>query len=83
MPFSDVYRGQVELLIRTLPYVAEENCFALKGGTAINLFFRDLPRSVWSLRIPERPIQISRNWSQDIFHRRPAGGRQVHADRHA
>jgi hypothetical protein len=24
--------------------VAEERCFALKGGTAINLFVRDLPR---------------------------------------
>lgn len=28
----------------TLPLVAEEKCFALKGGTAINLFIRDLPR---------------------------------------
>jgi hypothetical protein len=27
-----------------LPLVAEEKCFALKGGTAINLFVRDLPR---------------------------------------
>jgi len=30
MPFNDVYRRQVELLVRTLPYVAEEECFALK-----------------------------------------------------
>lgn len=44
MPFNDVYRRQVDLLVRTLPYVAEEACFALKGGTAINLFVRDLPR---------------------------------------
>jgi len=44
MPFNDVYRQQVELLIRMLPYVAEEECFALKGGTAINLFYRDMPR---------------------------------------
>lgn len=35
---------QVRLLIRVLPYVAEERCFALKGGTAINLFVRDMPR---------------------------------------
>jgi hypothetical protein len=26
MPFSDTYRRQVELLIRTLPAVAEEQC---------------------------------------------------------
>lgn len=44
MPFSDVYRRQVQLLVRTLPLVAEEDCFALKGGTAINLFHRNLPR---------------------------------------
>lgn len=27
-----------------LPFAAKEECFALKGGTAINLFLRDLPR---------------------------------------
>jgi predicted nucleotidyltransferase component of viral defense system len=44
MPFSEIYRKQVALLIRVLPLVTEESCFALKGGTAINLFVRDLPR---------------------------------------
>ena len=41
---ADVYRSQVELLLRVLPYVAKEKVFALKGGTAINLFVRELPR---------------------------------------
>lgn len=35
---------QVQLLVRCLPVVFQERCFALKGGTAINLFKRDLPR---------------------------------------
>lgn len=39
-----IYYKQVQLLIRVLPLVATEQCFALKGGTAINLFIRDLPR---------------------------------------
>jgi hypothetical protein len=30
--------------MRLLPIVATEDCFALKGGTAINLFIRNLPR---------------------------------------
>lgn len=30
--------------MQVLPYVAAERCFALKGGTAINLFVRDMPR---------------------------------------
>lgn len=38
------YYKQVSLLIRMLPVVATETVFALKGGTAINLFVRDFPR---------------------------------------
>ena len=35
---------QVELLLKVLPLVAKEEVFALKGGTAINLFVRNMPR---------------------------------------
>ena len=38
------YYRQVQLLMRVLSLLAEETCFALKGGTAINLFIRDFPR---------------------------------------
>jgi len=38
------YLNQVALLVETLPHIAKEPCFALKGGTAINLFYRDMPR---------------------------------------
>jgi len=44
MAIADSYRKQVALLIRTVPLVAAEKEFALKGGTAINLFVRDMPR---------------------------------------
>ena len=44
MAMNEQYRRQVALLVRTLPVVAQERCFALKGGTAINLFVRDMPR---------------------------------------
>jgi hypothetical protein len=44
MAFHETYRKQVALLVRTLPLIGEEACFALKGGTAINLFVRDMPR---------------------------------------
>lgn len=40
----NTYRNQVSLLVQLLPYIAVQKCFALKGGTAINLFVRDLPR---------------------------------------
>lgn len=38
------YPAQVRLLVRVLPVIARASCFALKGGTAINLFVRDMPR---------------------------------------
>jgi predicted nucleotidyltransferase component of viral defense system len=38
------YKTQVDLLLQVLPHVAKEEVFALKGGTAINLFIRDMPR---------------------------------------
>ncbi|MDZ7648464.1 MAG: nucleotidyl transferase AbiEii/AbiGii toxin family protein [Cytophagales bacterium] len=38
------YRAQVDLLLSILPHVAKEVTLALKGGTAINLFIRDMPR---------------------------------------
>lgn len=44
MDASNQYVRQVRLLTRILPIVADEKIFALKGGTAINLFIRDLPR---------------------------------------
>jgi len=42
--FKPQYEAQAGLLIECIPQVAKHGCFALKGGTAINLFFRDLPR---------------------------------------
>lgn len=56
MAFSDVYHNQVRLLMRTLPYVAEESCFALKGGTAINLFIRNLPRLSVDIDLTYLPV---------------------------
>lgn len=41
---NEQYRKQVALIVETLPLVAREAMFALKGGTAINLFYRDMPR---------------------------------------
>ena len=53
---SEAYRAQVQLLIRTLPFVAAETCFALKGGTAINLFVRNLPRLSVDIDLAYLPV---------------------------
>ena len=41
---DSVYFKQAELLLRILPLIDREAAFAMKGGTAINFFARDLPR---------------------------------------
>jgi predicted nucleotidyltransferase component of viral defense system len=56
MPFSKKYKNQVALLMSVMPAVAKENCFALKGGTAINLFIRDLPRLSVDIDLTYLPI---------------------------
>lgn len=57
MAISDQYRRQVSLLIQCLPFIADETCFALKGGTAINLFFRDLPRLSVDIDLTFLPVK--------------------------
>lgn len=52
-PFTD----QVSLLVSLLPFVAKQRCFALKGGTAINLFIRDLPRLSVDIDLAYLPVQ--------------------------
>ena len=51
------YVAQVALLVRILPYVAKEKIFALKGGTAINLFYRDLPRLSVDIDLTYLPVK--------------------------
>ena len=53
----DSYVAQVQFLVRVLPLVAEETVFALKGGTAINLFYRDLPRLSVDIDLTYLPVK--------------------------
>jgi predicted nucleotidyltransferase component of viral defense system len=57
MAIAEAYRRQVELLVRLIPLVDEEKDFALKGGTAINLFVRDLPRLSVDIDLAYLPIE--------------------------
>jgi len=41
---NEAYKKQVMLVLDVLPEVAKEDCFAMHGGTAINLFVRNMPR---------------------------------------
>ena len=56
MPVAELYRRQAALLVSVVPFVAVEKSFALKGGTAINLFVRDLPRISVDLDLAYLPV---------------------------
>jgi predicted nucleotidyltransferase component of viral defense system len=57
MSLSDAYRAQVALLVAVLPFVAREEIFALKGGTAINLFVRNMPRLSVDIDLTYLPVE--------------------------
>lgn len=51
------YVEQVRLLMRALPSIAEEKVFALKGGSAINLFYRNMPRLSVDIDLVYLPVE--------------------------
>ena len=61
-----IYRAQVDLLLQVLPYVAKEEIFALKGGTAINLFIRAMPRLSVDIDLTYLPLDPRTDALQNI-----------------
>ena len=59
---KDEYKKQVALLIRIMPSVYKIKEFAVHGGTAINLFHKNMPRYSVDIDITYIPIE-SRNVS--------------------
>lgn len=57
---NSAYLAAVRLLLKVVPYVFESDVFALKGGTAINLFLKDLPRLSVDLDLVFRDHRLSR-----------------------
>ena len=61
------YKRQIELLLKVLPEVSKEKNFALHGGTAINLFVRNMPRLSVDIDLTYIPI-TSRETSLEKIH---------------
>lgn len=57
MDKNSIYFKQVQLLIEVLPHVTRGQYFALKGGTAINLFVRDMPRLSVDIDLMYLPVE--------------------------
>jgi predicted nucleotidyltransferase component of viral defense system len=63
---TEIYRTQVALLLDVLPEVAKETRFALHGGTAINLFIRNMPRLSVDIDLTYLPIEDRKTSLQHI-----------------
>ena len=61
-----VYAQKVELLLRIIPIVMEEGVFAVHGGTAINLFLKDLPRYSVDIDLTYIPLADRKQSLDDI-----------------
>ncbi|TGV03374.1 nucleotidyl transferase AbiEii/AbiGii toxin family protein [Flavivirga rizhaonensis] len=61
------YKHQVSLLLQVLPEVAKESVFALHGGTAINLFVRDMPRLSVDIDLTYIPIEDRKTSFKNII----------------
>src|SRR5262245_2400215 len=60
------YADRVKLLVQILPTLAAEKRFALKGGTAINLFEQDLPRLSVDIDLTWLPVGEFANDAREI-----------------
>ncbi|MCC5925058.1 MAG: nucleotidyl transferase AbiEii/AbiGii toxin family protein [Bacteroidetes bacterium] len=68
------YFKQVDLLLSMLPIVSRIEDFALKGGTAINLFVQNLPRLSVDIDLAYLPIQDRKTTMERIdFHLKEIG----------
>ncbi|WP_233236392.1 nucleotidyl transferase AbiEii/AbiGii toxin family protein [Bordetella sp. LUAb4] len=54
------YADTVRLLLAVAPFVFANDVFAMKGGTAINLFMQDMPRLSVDIDVVYRPWEVAR-----------------------
>ena len=54
---NNVYKEKVQLLLRILPIIMSEDCFAIHGGTAINLFVENLLRLSIDIDLTYIPLE--------------------------
>ena len=64
--YSPVFFRKVELLLKLMPFVMNEGVFAVHGGTAINLFVKDMPRYSVDIDLTYMPLAGREESLKDI-----------------
>lgn len=66
---NNIYYNQAELMSEVVGFMDWDACFALKGGTAINFFYENMPN--WSLmpfaNLQEMPAVKWKLWLSKII----------------
>ncbi len=63
---ENIYFKQAHLMVQLLPFVMKHDHFALKGGTAINFFVRNLPRLSIDIDLAYIPVEDRKKSIQNI-----------------
>ena len=64
---NKTYQQQVELLLKIVPIITDTECFAIHGGTAINLYVLDLPRYSVDIDLTYIPLKPREEAFADIY----------------
>jgi predicted nucleotidyltransferase component of viral defense system len=65
---NDIYNSQIKIILEVLPFVNKKKVFSLKGGTALNLFFWDMPRLSVDIDLCYLPIENRQETYTSIHH---------------
>lgn len=57
MIMNNIYAQKVDLLLRIIPVISQEKSFAIHGGTAINLFEKEMLRYSIDIDITYIPLE--------------------------
>lgn len=74
---NKLYQEQVRLLLRILPVIYREEDFAVHGGTAINLFIKDLPRYSVDVDLTYIPLGLRKESLDEIREKLAAISQQL------
>ena len=64
--YNKLYLEQSKLVVRLLRTISSEKAFALKGGSAINFFYKDMPRLSVDIDLTYLPIEDWRTSLENI-----------------
>lgn len=74
--FNPVYARKVAFLLRLMPYVTNEGVFAVHGGTAINLFVKDMLRYSVDIDLTYMPLAGRESLAPALIDQREAMANQ-------